>query len=89
MLITKLSPAEVALRAKQIYADKLKSILEPKYMGKFIIIDIESEEFEIDDNGDEASLRAFLKKPNGIRYGMRVGHDYWGSIGIGGANQGR
>lgn len=75
------TPGEIAERGKEIY-DRLRAKLEPENTGKFIVIDVETGEYEMDADGEAASLRAFKKKPHGIRYGLRIGHRAWGRIGI-------
>ncbi len=77
------TPAEIAARGREIYDTTLRSKLEPENTGKFLIIDVETGEYELDADGEAASLRAFKKKPEGVRYGMRIGHRAWGRIGIG------
>jgi len=78
------SMEEIASRGREIYEKQLKERLEPDNIGKFLLIDIETGEYEIDEDGDAASLRAQKKKPDGVRYGMRIGHRAWGRLGFGG-----
>ncbi len=79
-----LSTEEIAIRGRDIYENNLRQQLEPGNDGKFLVIDIETGEYEIDEDGDAASLRARNKKPNGMRYGMRIGYRAWGQLGMGG-----
>lgn len=72
---------EIAARGKAIYDNQLRAQLEPAHTGKYLVIDIETGEYEIDSDGSAASLRAFQKKPEGVRYGMRIGYPAWGRIG--------
>ncbi len=46
---------------------RLRQLLEPDNIGKFLVIDIEMGEYEIDADGDAASIRARNKHPEGIR----------------------
>ena len=80
---TRYSTEEIASLGKEIYANRLRPILEPDNIGKFLVIDIETGDYEIDENGDVASLRARNKKPDGVRFAMRIGHRAWGRIGLG------
>lgn len=80
------STEEIASRGREIYEKRLRHQLEPGNIGKYIVIDVETGEFELDEDGDAASLRAFNKKPEGSRYGMRIGYAAWGHIGLGGVN---
>ena len=79
---------EIAARGREIYEKQLRDKLEPSNIGKYLVIDIETGEYEIDEDGEAASRRAYHKNPEGARYGMRIGHRAWGHIGIGGVKAG-
>ena len=82
------STEEIGRRGREIYETRLRDKLEPEHIGKYLVIDIETGEYEMDEDGDAASLRAYKKKPDGARYGMRIGYRAWGHIGLGGAKAG-
>ena len=71
----KYSKGEVSHRGKKIYAEQIKALLEPQENGKFIVIDIESGDYEIDEEMLVASLRLRERRPDSVRYGGRVGYD--------------
>ena len=75
------STEEIAVRGRDIYEKRLRQQLEPDNAGKFLVIDVETGDYEIDEDGDAASQRARNKKPEGVRYGMRIGHRAWGQLG--------
>ncbi len=81
MSVRPFTTEEVATRGREIYNNRLKSLLETNQFGKFLVIDIETGDYEIDDDDLAASMRAYLKKPDGSRYGMRIGYDTVGTIG--------
>lgn len=72
---------EIARRGREIYEQRLRQELEPDNIGKFLVIDIETGEYEIDEDDLAASMRAYHKKPDGARYGMRIGYPTAGTIG--------
>ena len=72
---------EVAARGRVIYEQQIRAKVEPEHVGKFLVIDIETGEYEMDEDGEAASMRAYQKKPSGARYGMRIGYPAWGRIG--------
>lgn len=75
------SKDEAAKRGREIYESRLKSEFEPQHIGKFLVIDIETGECEMDEDDMVVSMRAFRKNPNGSRYGMRIGSPTTGTIG--------
>ena len=77
---------EIVARGKTIYEQQIREKVEPEHVGKFLVIDIETGEYEMDEDGNAASLRAYRKKPAGVRYGMRIGHPAWGRIGTHGVH---
>lgn len=83
------SAEEIVRRGKEIYEQKLRARLEPEHIGKYLVIDIETGEYEMDEDGHAASLRAYEKKPDGARYGMRIGYRAYGHIGMSGVKAAR
>ncbi len=66
------SEATVA-RGKAIY-QQLKDEVELNHNGKFLVIDIETEYYEIDIRGTAAITRLLAKHPNAVIYMVRIGH---------------
>lgn len=75
---------EIAARGKAIYEEQLRAKLEPEHKGKFLIIDVGSGEYEVDEDEFAASRRAHAKHPDGAFFGMRVGYRTSGTIGSAG-----
>jgi hypothetical protein len=75
------SPEEIAARGKEIYEKQLRDKLEPQNVGKFLVIDVDTGEYEMDADNLAASLRAYNKKPEGTRFGMRIGFRSSGTLG--------
>jgi hypothetical protein len=66
----------ISSRGKEIYETDLRDRVETEEnIGKQIVIDIETGEYEIDDSGLQASLRMLKKKPDAALYGARIGYD--------------
>lgn len=63
----------IVARGNAIY-QKLKKEVEMHHNGKFLAIDIETENYEIDDRGTVAITRLMTKHPNAVIYMMRIGH---------------
>lgn len=72
---------EIAARGRAIYEQQIRLKVESEHVGKFLVIDIETGAYEMDQDGNAASIRAYRKKPAGVRYGMRIGYPAWGRIG--------
>ena len=77
----KFSKEIISSRGRAIYEEKLRTDIEADNIDKFLIIDIETGEYEIDSDDMAASDRAHRKHPNGAFYGMRIGRRSSGSIG--------
>ena len=72
---------EITKRGKAIYETQLKTLLEPEHIGKFLVIDVETGEYEIGENDLAVSQSAYHKNPNGARFGMRIGYRASGTLG--------
>jgi hypothetical protein len=66
---------EFAHRGEEIYRRDLKSKLEPGAAGQFVVIDIESGDYEIDTDEILASDRLLTRCPRGQFWLRRVGQE--------------
>jgi hypothetical protein len=58
----------------RIYFSRLREELEQgDNIGKVLVIDVDSGEYELDDDGDAAMQRARSKHPDHLFYRMRIG----------------
>ena len=71
----KYSKDEISDRAKKIYAEQIKALVEPEENGKFIVIDIESGDYEVDRKMLVASRRLRERRPDGVGFGGKVGYE--------------
>jgi hypothetical protein len=63
---------EIGHRGREIYERHIRSKVEPLHWGKFII-DITTSEYEVGENGREASSRMRERNPQAVMHGTRVG----------------
>ena len=76
-------PEEIGVLGETIYKEKIKALVEPAENGKFIVIDVESGDYELDEDALTASTRLRERRPHGVNYGMRVGYRTAFSLGGG------
>jgi hypothetical protein len=77
-----LSREEVARRAKQLYESVIRDRVEiDENIGKMVIIDIETGDYEIDETGLQASHSLMKKHPNARLFGIRIGYNVAVSFG--------
>jgi hypothetical protein len=82
MLQTELSSEEVAQRGHAFYEQNICARVETEEnIGKMVIIDIETEDYEIDDLGLEAARHLHKKHPGARLYGIRIGYNVAASLG--------
>ena len=74
MTVRKYSRDEVCDRGAAIYAAQIKDLVEPQENGRFIVIDIESGDYEIADEMLDASHRLRERRPDSVRFGGMVGY---------------
>jgi len=69
-------------RGREWYENHLRPIVETEEnIGKPIVIDVETGEYDIDESGLDASLRMLKNKPDAALYGLRIGYDAVYAIG--------
>lgn len=66
---------ELDIRAQQHYDSEIKPIVEiDENIGKILVLDLDSGDYEISENSLEISLRMRDKHPNGHLYQFRIGY---------------
>ena len=82
MQVILLSREEVARRAKKLYESSIRQRVEVEQnIGKMVIIDIETGDYEIDKTGLQASRNLSKKHPNARLFGIRIGYNVAVSFG--------
>ena len=70
----KRSPEEVAERGQEIFERRVRPQLKPEDDGKYVAIDIASEEYEVDVSDIEAVMRLRQRMPGAEMWLMRAGY---------------
>ena len=65
---------EIVQRGQALYDQQIRVKVETSHQGKFLVLDIETGEYEIDISELAALKRAKAKNPNAALYILRVGH---------------
>jgi hypothetical protein len=79
-----LSREEVARRAKQLYETSIRQKVESEEnIGKMVIIDIETGDYEIDKTGLQAAHNLSAKHPYARLFGICIGYNVAAAFGGG------
>lgn len=77
-----LSHEQVAERAKYLYENHIKQQVETEEnIGKMVIIDIETGNYEVDRTGLQAAEHLSQTNPNARLFGLRIGYNVAASFG--------
>ena len=63
----------IAARGKEIYQQQIREKVEPQHKGKFLSVDIETGDYEIDTDDLSPSMRLLAKRPEAVIYSLRIG----------------
>lgn len=74
MLNVVLSREEIAARGEEIYERAIRSKVENQFDGSFLVLDIETGEYELDRDDLVATKRMLATNPDAVLYGLRIGH---------------
>lgn len=74
MKVAELSKEEFAALAKEIYYRDIRPQVFEKYRGEFLVLDVESGDYEMDAISREAAERIRARHPNGRRFLFRIGY---------------
>ena len=77
-----LSREEVARRAKALYEQSIRPQVETEEnIGRMVVIDIETGDFAVDEQGIESSRQLQARNPHARLYGIRIGYNVAESLG--------
>jgi hypothetical protein len=73
--------ADLGSRACQMYESLRNAIETSENIGKLIVMDVESGDYEIDATGIESSRRLKARHPDATLYALRIGYKTVASFG--------
>ncbi|MGH2598898.1 MAG: hypothetical protein ACRDJ9_05870 [Dehalococcoidia bacterium] len=85
----KYSAEEIAERGEALYGERIARQLSQADHGRFLVIDIETGEYEVDDDDLPATERMLAKRPAAVTYGLRIGYATAYRLGAGSAGRRR
>jgi len=65
---------DVLQRGRSLYETNLRAQLEPEHFGEFLILNVDTGEYEIDRDDVAASRRARLRFADAPLLTLRIGH---------------
>jgi hypothetical protein len=63
----------IAIRGKEIYQRQIREKVESQHKGKFLSVDIETGDYEVDTDDLSPSMRLLAKRPEAVIYSLRIG----------------
>jgi hypothetical protein len=73
---------DIAERAQTLYNERIRAHVDKEENhGKYLVIDVDTGEYEIDPDRLSASNRAASKRPDAVLYAMRIGYSSLGRLG--------
>lgn len=66
--------ARSAERGQALYDTQIRAQVEEKHRGKFLILDVNTGDYEIDAEDIVASERLLARRPEAVLFGVRVGY---------------
>ncbi len=79
--LTQLSPADVSQRGEALYDQATRQQVEPQHIGDFLIVDVETADYEIGTDYIQPTERLLAKRPDAPLYALRIGYRAIGRIG--------
>jgi hypothetical protein len=77
------SAKEIAERGEAFYRQWIAGKLSETDHGKFLVIDVETGDYEVDDDDLTATERVLARRPDALTYGVRIGHETAYRLGAG------
>jgi len=80
-MISQETGEDIVRRGKALYDSKIRPLVEEKHRGKFLVLDIDTGDYEIDADEVAAFDRMIAKKPDAMRYLLQIGYQTAHSMG--------
>lgn len=74
MPTTNYTREEVAARGEAIYNQRIRPRIQSHDRGKYVVLDIETGDYVMDESDLAATKQLLAKRPEGTLYGLRVGY---------------
>ncbi len=72
--MTTLPPkGQIAEQGRRMYEEKLAPVLKPKHTGQYLVLDVDSGDYEIDADRIVAHDRLAQRYPENVFYATRIG----------------
>ncbi len=72
----RMSTEEIVRRGEEIYSSSLRARFETaENRGKFLVIDVETGDFELDIDDLNATERILARHPSALTFGIRIGYE--------------
>src|SRR5438552_12138503 len=71
---TRYTNEEIGRLGNEIYRRSIRDKVMPQHKGKFLILDIESGDYEVDEDDLSAEDRLRARRPDGVFFGLRIGY---------------
>jgi hypothetical protein len=65
---------EIARKGQALYEERLRGVVDARDRGKFLVVDIETGEYELDVDELAALQRAKRRNPDAALYILRIGY---------------
>ncbi len=65
---------EIVRRGEELYQERVRAQVEPEHTGKYLVLDIETGDYEIAPTAIEAIQRMKARHADPALYILRVGH---------------
>lgn len=67
-------PGEITALGESIYKEQIQARIGSVRKGTFVVIDIETGDYEIDPRDATATWRLLKRNPDAVTHAVRVGH---------------
>lgn len=68
----RIPPGDIVTRGEEIYK-QIRDHVAPGNHGRFVVIDVETGKYELDEDDAVATMRVLAKNPGTMTYGIRIG----------------
>ena len=68
------TPEEAARIGQELYEREIRALVEEQNRGRYLVVDIETGDYEVDQEDLSATQRLLSRRPGAVIYGLRIGY---------------
>lgn len=69
-----MTPSEVSAKGRRIYDERLRAVLEPSCVGRYVALDVDSGDYVVAEDAGRAAVELKARRRSATIFAIRIGY---------------